>query len=190
MNMNDRFRPHNQPPGTAVWLAVAAIALLVLSNLAWLLAYGALAQRVYATQSPSPTPALTPSPTATATPLPGQIYGSVGFPAGTAPAQTVCAVSVSDSANTHCIDHPAGNSLGYTLSVPAGTYYVYASLKAPQGDFTTSYKAYYNEYVTCFNSTQGCAPGLHNKYVPVTIASGGSVSGINPTDWYALGVGQ
>lgn len=138
--------------------------------------------------SASPTPTPSPSPTPVSK---GTITGSVAYPAGQAPAQSVCAAKTTDAKAINCVDQggSASGSLVYSLPVDPGTYYVYASLKAPQGDFKTTYKAYYNQYVAC-QAAGNCAPGLHNKYVPVTVAVGQTVKDINPTDWYALGVGQ
>jgi hypothetical protein len=190
--MDRQLSPKPDQPLVIKWLLAGALGLLIVSNIGWLLAYSALSQKTVAVTTPAPSASASVAPSASPTPTPptkGTISGNVGYPAGTAPAQTVCAVSVSNSSLKYCVDFPGGNSLAYTLSVPAGTYYVYASLKTAQGDFTTSYKAYYNKYVTC--QTEGnCAMGLHTQYVPVAVTAGGSSTGINPTDWYALSVGQ
>lgn len=191
--MNEGRKP--DPAQVAKIVAAGALALLIISNFAWLVAYSALSQRTIGTpgdlySSPSASPTPKTSASATPTPAPkGTISGSVGFPASTAPAQVVCAVSTIDATTKVCADHAAGNNLAYSLSVPPGSYYVYASLKQPQGDYTTSYKAYYNEYVACQQSGN-CAAGLHNKYLAVTVTAGQTANGIDPTDWYALGLGQ
>ncbi len=143
------------------------------------------------TASPSPTPAPSPSalPSISPTPLAsGTITGTIGYPAGTAPAQTICAIKSTDATATPiCVKNggSAAGSLAYSLSVPAGTYYVYASLQAPAGSFTTDYKAYYNKYVTCGNAAS-CPAADHKAYLPVTIKGIQTVKDINPTDWYAL----
>jgi hypothetical protein len=189
--MNDGPQSRPSRSNVSQLLAAAALTLLVLSNLAWLVAYSSLSQRTVGVTS---SPSVTTKPSASISPTPtpvtkGTINGSVGYPAGTAPAQVVCAVSTTDASVKYCADHAAGNALAYSLSVPAGTYYVYASLKAAQGDFTTSYKAYYDKFVTC-GGAGNCAMGLHGQYEPVTVAAGGTVANVNPTDWYALGLGQ
>jgi hypothetical protein len=139
-----------------------------------------------ATPTPTPTPTATPTPSNT-----GTISGAIAYPASTAPPQTICAVKTTDAKSVTCIKHDgsASGSLNYSLSVAPGTYYVYASLQQPQGDFTTDYKAYYNKYVAC-QQAGNCAAGLHNQYVAVTVATGKTVTGVNPTDWYAKGLGQ
>lgn len=134
--------------------------------------------------SPSALPSISPTPLAS-----GTITGTIAYPAGTAPAQTICAVKSTDAAATPiCVKHggSAAGSLAYSLSVPAGTYYVYASLQAPAGSFTTDYKAYYNKYVTCGNAAS-CPAADHKAYLPVTIKGIQTVKDINPTDWYATG---
>jgi hypothetical protein len=174
--------------------------IFVASNLGWYMLYGSrttdlesaharivsLEHQLAATPKPTPsaTPALSATPSAK-----GTISGVVGYPAGTAPAQSICAIRTTDTSAKYCLDHPAGGSLSYSLNVPPGTYYVYATLKAPQGDFSTDYRAYYNKFVAC-QAGNTCASGLHTQYVAVTVAAGSTATGINPTDWYALGLGQ
>jgi hypothetical protein len=192
--MKDPHRPY-QPPGQhetpkgAVLLAAGALTVLVLTNVAWLIAYSALSQKVYNLQQSAPSPSATPSPSPSPMPV-GGLYGSVGFPDNVVPPQQVCAVSVVDASKKYCLDHPGGDYLPFSMTVPAGTYNVYASLKQPQGKFTTSYRAYYDKYVTCGGSTSGCAPALHTQYEQVVVPAGGGVSNVSPTDWYALGAGQ
>jgi hypothetical protein len=173
-------------------VAAAALTLLAVTNVAWLMAYSSLSQRVVGVTSPGPsvssTPRLSTSPTPTP-PTTGDIAGTLSYPGEEIPAMTVCAVSTTDASKNYCVDHKPGTAATFTLSAPRGTYYVYASLKVPQGDFTTSYKAYYNKHVTC-QAAGNCAPGLHTQYVPVTVTDGMTIDSINPTDWYALGVGQ
>ncbi|HEY6736153.1 MAG TPA: hypothetical protein VI322_00390 [Candidatus Saccharimonadia bacterium] len=180
------------------WLAAAVgllLTLALLGGLAWAAVSGFGSGRwVWAPASPSPTPGEAPAP-ASPTPLPtvsasktGTVEGSAGFPAGTAPAQQICAESVSDSSVHFCTVFPGGNNLAYSFSLPAGTYYVYASLQQPQGSFNTSYRAYFDQYVQCTSnpsSSSNCPGSLHAKYLPVTVTSGTTISEVNPTDWYA-----
>lgn len=178
--------------GLARFVGLVAVLALIVTNVGWYVAYNSQADKLDSanarvatlTRSVSPTPAATPAPAAK-----GTISGSVGFPAGTAPAQSVCAVSTIDASAKYCVDHAAGNALGYQLAVPAGSYTVYASLKATQGDYKPTYKAYYNKYVTCGAKAE-CATGLHGQNEVVTVAAGGTVSGVDPTDWYAVGITQ
>ena len=179
--------------GFAKFLSLLVFLALIISNAAWYVAYHSLENRLDTANAKIEALGLKSSPAASASPsattAKGTISGNVGFPAGTAPAQSVCAVSSTDATAKYCIDHPAGNALGYQLAVPAGSYTVYASLKAPQGDYKTTYKAYYDKFVTC-GAASNCAMGLHGQNEVVTVAAGGTVTGVDPTDWYALGITQ
>jgi hypothetical protein len=179
----------NLNPRVATWVALAAVGLLIVTNIIWLFLYSSLAQRAVTTTS-LPSPAVsksgTPTPSTSASPAAmGTISGAIAFPAGTAPAQMVCAQSLNDANAKYCADQPGGNSLGYSMKVPVGSYYVYASLKTTQGDFTPVYKAYYNRYVTCQSTGGTCSSALHSEYIAVKVVSGGTATNINPTDWYA-----
>lgn len=129
----------------------------------------------------SPSPSATPAGTAGR----GTIRGSVGFPSEFAPSQIICAELTTSASTKYCTDYAGGTgtSLGYSLTVPAGTYYVYARLKSAEGAYPQTYRAYYNEYVTC-GMEASCAAELHDNYIPVTVKVGSTVTGINPTDWY------
>jgi hypothetical protein len=185
--MNEPARSKSER--VAVLLAAASLALLALSNLVWLAAYSSLSRRVVGTlNGSSPEPLASITPTATPTPN-GTITGTIGYPADTAPAQTVCAASTADSSQKVCTDVAGGSVLAYTLSVPAGAYNVYASLKTQQGDVTTSYKAYYDKFVTC-QTANNCAAGLHGPNLPITVVVGQTVPSVDPTDWSGQGLGQ
>lgn len=139
------------------------------------------------TPTPTPTPAPTATPLPSTTPLSsGTITGTIGYPAGSAPAQIICAVKTTDATAKTCVNNAGGNgaTLAYSISVPAGSYYVYASLQSAQGSFTTDYKAYYNKYVTC-GMAASCAASLHKDNIVVTVKGIATVKDINPTDWYA-----
>jgi hypothetical protein len=66
----------------------------------------------------------------------------------------------------------------YRLSLPAGTYYVYAATNDLPG-----YKAYYTKFVTCGLSIK--CPS-HVK-IAVHIKAGATTTRIDPDDWYVLG---
>jgi hypothetical protein len=130
-----------------------------------------------------------PSPTQKQTT--GVITGSVAYPASIIPVQKICAVNTKNSVEV-CTDYASGktnNSVDYSIIVVPGDYYVYASLKTQQGDFKTTYKAYYNKFVTC-GLTFNCASGLHSQNVLVSVGPGVTSGGVSPTDWYALGITQ
>jgi hypothetical protein len=173
---NDHQRPAHS------FVVVGLLLALIASNVGWYILYQNQAAQPKAKVTASPSPA------ATASDLPlkqGIIKGSIGYPSEHAPAQTICAVSTTNAADVTCVEHAGGNSLSYSLAVAPGTYYVYASLKAAQGEVTPNYKAYYNKFVTC-GLAASCAAATHTQYVSVVVAEGATVTGINPTDWYAL----
>lgn len=177
--------------GLAKFVGFVAVLALIGTNAAWYVSYHSLETKLAASNAKAE--ALDTKTAGKPTPAPnsakGVIAGNVGFPTGSAPAQTVCAVSTTDSTAKYCVDHNTGTAPGYQLAVPAGTYTVYASLKASTGDFKMSYKAYYNKYVTC-GQQASCASGLHGQNEVVTVAAGGNVAEVDPTDWYAMGITQ
>ena len=111
------------------------------------------------------------------TPANGYIKGSLGYPSEYIPEMKVCAEDTT-TGNSKCID-TAQNQQQYQLEVAPGSYYVYAMLSDGQGAFE-DYKAYYSEFVTC-GMTADCTS--HDPIV-VTVASGETETGIDPTDWY------
>jgi prepilin-type N-terminal cleavage/methylation domain-containing protein len=111
----------------------------------------------------------------------GTISGKLGYPSGNA-AQNVCAVSVINDKDATCISTSDGQD-NYSIQVKPGDYYVYSSLRETLGDFTPSYKAYYDEFSKCGNSVD-CPDAGHKQYVKVTVTSGKSVNNVDPTDWY------
>jgi len=185
------------PAKVAKLVAAAAVSLFLISNLAWAVAYSSLSARVvgvdsglYSSTSPSARASASPLPTPTPS---GQatISGTLTAPTDgdKVPPQLVCAVNTTDDSQKVCASQPGGSKTTYSLKVAPGSYYVYASLATADGDITTSYRAYYNEFVTC-QRVNNCAAGLHNHYVAVTVSPGQTASDIDPTDWSALGLGQ
>jgi hypothetical protein len=184
--MNDGLPPQHDPAKMAKWVALAAVGLLLVTNIAWIFAYSALSQKVVGVISPTPSVKNTPKPSPTPTPpTKGDITGSLSYPGEEIPAMSVCAVNTTDASKKYCVDHKPGTATVYDVSAPAGTYYVYASLQSTQGDFTPSYKAYYNKYVTC-GMQSSCPAAGHTQYIPVTVTAGMTTDGISPGDWYAM----
>lgn len=142
-----------------------------------------------ATPEPSPlvfeVPTSTPEPLAASnsgtvpnTATTGSITGSISFPSEGIPAMEVCAED-SVTAKTYCTDEMLEdaqyqNGMGYRLDVPAGQYTVYAKLP------NDSYKAYYNEFVTCGLSVD--CPS--HKAIMVKVTAGNATSKVDPQDWY------
>lgn len=115
----------------------------------------------------------------------GHIEGTTIYPGEGVPAQRVCAQSVADPKQEYCADAPentGGSASAFNITVPPGTYYVYASLKdaAALGSDLGGYKAYYTAYVTC-GLQYNCKD--HTK-LSVSVAAGQTVPDIHPHDWY------
>lgn len=140
--------------------------------------------------TPVPTPVVVPSTFTEPEPTPatdsaipllassGSISGSVSFPSEGIPQMEVCAEDTTTK-ETICTteiqeDNSYSSGMGYVLEVPAGTYYVYAKLP------NDSYKAYYNEFVTC--GLQASCPS--HKLIPVEVGLDQHVTQIDPQDWY------
>lgn len=115
------------------------------------------------------------------------ITGSLGYPSSISPFQMVCAENISSGQKT-CTSEadltykvsPSGDKSydSYKLMVDPGQYRVYAFIPGKSGSAPT---AYYSEFVTCGLSAN--CPS--HKPIPVTALAGQTVTGINPTDWYA-----
>jgi hypothetical protein len=115
----------------------------------------------------------------------GHIEGTTLYPSEFIPAQRVCAQSVTDTTERYCIDttESSGNtSPTFRITVPPGTYHVYASLKDASaiGSDLGEYKAYYTAYVTC-GLEYACKD--HTK-LDVSVAAGQTITNIRPHDWY------
>jgi len=121
-----------------------------------------------ATATPEPTPV---SSTAT-------ISGSLSFPSETIPPMSVCAENLETSeeicTSERIEDERFTFRVGYKLTVPPGSYHVYASIP------NDSYRAYYNQFVVCGLSID--CPS--HQPITVNVAAGETVTGIDPQDWY------
>ena len=114
------------------------------------------------------------------------ITGELSYPSDfDFPRMIVCAEAV-NSKSIHCTDKRRQNrrsgKVTYTLRVPAGNYYVFATIvngEEPVEDMR-GYKAYYSEFVRCGLSVN--CPS--HEPVKVAVRAGQTVTGINPGDWY------
>ena len=115
---------------------------------------------------------------------PGTIQGSTSYPSEFNPAQQVCAQLVGSSRTPTCASVPEQNGMvvpTFSLTVPAGTYHVYAQLTNPADmGLESSGKAYWSAFVKC-----GLAATCKDHTpLDVVVGDGQTVSGINPQDWY------
>lgn len=127
----------------------------------------------------APTPR--PTPTSEASPIPqppadmGVITGKLGFPSEVIPPMRVYALNL-DTGESYAVETEK-NQAAYSLTIPPGTYYVFAYLL--DGDAT--WAGGYSEFVLC--DLQASCPS--HAPLPVEVAAGAIVEGIDVTDWYA-----
>ncbi len=121
------------------------------------------------------------APTATEEPAPatGTLSGQVTYPSEFIPPERVVAFDVTDPMVYFSVEVPSGGT--YTLEVPVGTYVVLAYVIDPAAlGATPGLSAAYSKAVPCGLSVDCTDHGL----LPVSVAAGETVSGIDPTDWY------
>lgn len=105
----------------------------------------------------------------------GIVRGSLSYPSARIPSQKVCA---EDGLKTvEFCTQTADGADAYALTVPEGSYYVYAT-----GPDDKEKRAYFSEYVEC-GSKPEC---LSHSPIAVTIASG-TPAMADPVDWDAAG---
>ena len=116
----------------------------------------------------------------------GTITGALSYPTDAGlPNMIVCAEPV-DSKSIHCTDKRVVNRrsgrVTYKLTVPAGTYYVFATVVNGEdsGEGFRGYKAYYSEFVKCGLSVD--CPS--HAPIKVTLRAGQTLANIDPGDWY------
>jgi hypothetical protein len=99
--------------------------------------------------------------------------------------QRVCAQSV-DNTNIQTCRTVSAIQPTYTLSLPVGTYNVYAELHpqpAPDSPLSGT-KTYYTQYVKCVQETnEGCDATKQNTPVVLEIGAGDTINNVDPIDW-------
>lgn len=145
--------------------------------------------------SGSPVPRVSPTPAtgsgsaqskpASASEALGTIKGASGFPAGGAPSDLkVCAVNLATqqpTCSTSIVRSEAyKNGLGYTLSVPAGTYQVYSVADT----FRPNFRGYYTALTRCYATASDAAQCTDNTILSVTVSPGATMEAIDAYDYY------
>ncbi|HWT01362.1 MAG TPA: hypothetical protein VN256_14025 [Pyrinomonadaceae bacterium] len=128
----------------------------------------------------------TPTPTATPTPASGFIEGSMAYPSDGIPGVMVaCAEDAETRATVVCSEKRDDWEAGvhYSLKVPPGRYFVYATLLA--GDDSVGEmqgkKAYHTDYLKC-GMGENC--NSHRRIV-VEVKPGQTLNGVTVGDWWA-----
>ncbi len=129
---------------------------------------------------------IVPAPPQVSSQQTGIITGALSHPSDfNFPRMIVCAEAV-DSRRIHCTDKRITNRrdrrFTYKLRVPAGSYYVFATIVNGDDpvDDARGYKAYYSEFVKCGLSVE--CPS--HEPIKVTVRAGQTLTGIDPGDWY------
>jgi hypothetical protein len=195
-----------------VQIAAAIVGLAALAVVLAVYVMRAPAPPVSSTSTPTPTaspiptvstPSPTPQPTATPvappfSPQPGATTGSLEYPSEFIPPLTVYAISTADQRVWFSVDTPryplATNTPprpSYTITgVAPGTYVVIAYRNDGQG----SPGGYTRAAASCRGLQSQPPPPACNDHslVPVIVAAGQTVSGIDVTDWAVgfTGAGQ
>jgi hypothetical protein len=108
----------------------------------------------------------------------GTIEGEISYPSDYIPPDIqVCAEGIATK-QLVCTSHKtrAGKQMRYSLSLPAGEYFVFAQTKDSPGQ-----RAYYSEFVVC-GLNAACKS---HKPIAVAVAPGVVRRQIDPQDWYA-----
>lgn len=120
-------------------------------------------------------------PTQISTQQTGFIEGSLGYPSSGIPEyMEICAEDV-NTKQLYCTKEHIKNDtyiygVGYRLEVPTGSYFVFARVES----FSSTYKAYYSDFVTCGFSVN--CPS--HTPIGVTILTDQTTKNIDPQDWY------
>lgn len=106
-----------------------------------------------------------------------------GSTTGISQYQRICAESTTNS-NIQVCRTVATIQQGYSLSLPVGTYKVYAEVY-PATEETAKLKAYYTEFANCLqgSDTSKCSAAEQNKPVNIEVKAGNTLGNVDPIDW-------
>ncbi len=115
----------------------------------------------------------------------GTIEGSLSYPSDEIPQNMeICAENIITKkqycTTKHIVDDKYRYKVGYLISLPTGTYYVFAKSKFLVGTVWKDQKAFYSEFVIC-GMTQNC---LSHDPIQVVVEDKKIITGIDPWDWY------
>jgi hypothetical protein len=116
--------------------------------------------------------------TPTPAPLNGTITGHLSYPSEFIPTLKVVAFDVTDPSVYYFVETEM-NQGEYVLQVPPGTYYIISYVDKKDG--TLGMPGAYSQFVPC-GLQASCSD---HSLIPVTVAAGQTVTGIDPADWYA-----
>lgn len=134
------------------------------------------------TPTPEPTPITEPTPTPEPETEPeGRISGGLTYPGEGIPTNLHICVEETKKGATVCSNSPKDGfsfkvnraSASYSVSLPAGTYHIYATVPGQA-------RAYYTEFISCGMSVD-CRS--HRK-IAVRVRGGKTTGGIMVGDWY------
>lgn len=113
----------------------------------------------------------------------GAIVGSLTYPSeGIPEGVQVTAVNLETNQEYTTLEHLEGSQyrygIGYRIVVPAGDYHVYAVNMQGAAD----QRAYYNNFVECGFTAEGCANS--EERITVTVEPGKDTKDIMAGDWY------
>jgi|GEM_PF-1519749 len=129
----------------------------------------------------------TGAPTTTTTSENGTVTGKITYPSSGIPNKVKVFAEDTKTAKVYeaivTFSEPTADisaTATYTITAPAGSYYVYGTLAGFNDQNGSPWKAYYNQFVVC-----GLAASCKDTTkVAVTLAAGKTVENITIGDWY------
>ncbi|HKQ52381.1 MAG TPA: hypothetical protein VJT74_08440 [Pyrinomonadaceae bacterium] len=182
-----REPPRAERRSTTSVVALTVVATVLLLGLGGVIAWQMMKddKKVEGNGNANPTPSQTATPTPQPSPAAGFIEGSMAYPSDGIPGVMVACAENAETRVTVCSEKRKDWEEGvrYSLRVPPGRYYVYATL-LPGDDSVgelTGKRAYYTDYMKC---GMGANCSSHLRIV-LELAPGVTLSGVTVGDWWA-----